>query len=153
MRGAAILAGLGTLNGWILMAGRIPVAAAQDGLFFRGLARVHPRFSTPAAALVVGSLVASATLCCCLSKSLLGAFQFIVGLSVLTTLVPHLLAAAAQWKLVRGEPRARLVALAACAAILFFIAGCGVQIDLWGVCVILAGTPLYFWLKRTRLSA
>ena len=153
MRGAAILAGLGTLNGWILMAGRIPVAAAEDGLFFRGLARVHPRFSTPALALVVGSLVASATLCCCLSSSLLGAFQFIVGLAVLTTLVPHLVAAAAQWKLVRGDPRARGVALCACAAILFFIAGCGVQVGLYGLCAILAGTPLYIWLRRSRLSA
>jgi amino acid transporter len=148
IRCAAILAGVGTLNGWILMAGRIPVSAAEDGLFFRGLARVHPRFGTPAVALVAGSLVASVALLANLSQGLLATFQFVVALTVLTSLVAHLLAAAAQWKLSRGEPRARVVALAAGAAIVFFIAGCGTEVGLWGLGVILAGTPLYFWLKR-----
>ena len=152
IRCAAILAGIGTLNGWILMAGRIPVAAAQDGLFFKQLARVHPRFGTPAAALVVGTLVASAALLANLSHSLLQAFEFVVALTVLTSLVAHLLAAAAQWKLVR-ESRARLVAVCACAAIVFFIAGCGLEVGLWGLGVVLAGTPLYFWLERERIRA
>jgi len=152
IRCAAILAGIGTLNGWILMAGRIPVAAAQDGLFFKQLARVHPRFGTPAAALVVGTLVASAALLANLSHSLLQAFEFVVALTVLTSLVAHLLAAAAQWKLVR-ESRARLVAACACAAIVFFIAGCGLEVGLWGLGVVLAGTPLYFWLERERIRA
>ena len=153
IRCAAILAGVGTLNGWILMAGRIPVSAAQDGLFFRALARVHPRFGTPAVALVVGSLVASAALLANLSQGLLATFQFVVALTVLTSLLAHLFAAAAQWKLARGEPRARLVALLAGAAILFFIGGCGLEVGLWGLGVVLAGTPLYFWLVRARLSA
>jgi APA family basic amino acid/polyamine antiporter len=153
IRCAAILAGVGTLNGWILMAGRIPVSAAEDGLFFRSLARVNPRFGTPAVALVVGSLVASAVLLANLSHSLLATFQFVVALTVLCSLVAHLLAAAAQFALARDEPRARIVALCACAAIAFFIAGCGAQVGLWGLAVILAGTPLYFGLKRARLSA
>ena len=148
VRGAAILAGIGTLNGWILMAGRIPVSAAQDGLFFPRLARLHPRFSTPAVALLVGSLVASVALLSSLSNSLLETFQFVVELTVLTSLVAHGLAAAAQWRLARGERRAQFIALGACAAILFFIAGCGVHVALWGLGVVLAGTPLYFWLKR-----
>jgi APA family basic amino acid/polyamine antiporter len=153
IRCAAILAGVGTLNGWILMAGRIPVAAAQDGLFFRGLARVHPRFGTPAVALLVGSLVASAALLANLSQGLLATFQFVVALTVLTSLLAHLLAAAAQWKLARGERHARPVALCACVAIVFFIGGCGLQVGLWGCAVVLAGTPLYFALARARLSA
>ena len=44
---AAIVAGLGTLNGWILMTGRIPVSAARDGIFFPALGRLHPRYGTP----------------------------------------------------------------------------------------------------------
>ena len=48
---AAVGASIGVLNGWILMAGRIPFSAAQDGLFFSSFARVHPKFGTPYVAL------------------------------------------------------------------------------------------------------
>jgi len=43
---------LGTLNGSILGAPRCLYAAAADGTFSRSFARVHPRFRTPATAIV-----------------------------------------------------------------------------------------------------
>jgi len=62
-RGAGILSAiilvsiLGALNGSILSGARIPYAAATDGLFPALLGRVHPRYRSPAAALVAqGSL-------------------------------------------------------------------------------------------------
>lgn len=155
---AAAIAGLATLNGWILMAGRIPVAAAQDGLFFRRLGAVHPRLGTPVTGLLVGSGIASVTLLLALHESLLEAFNSIVALAVLTTLLPHLFAAAAQLHLAWQQPgrlapaerrRAAWVALLAFAAVLFFMYGCGPEIALWGFLVIFAGTPVYAWL-RTR---
>ncbi|MEY2784554.1 MAG: hypothetical protein RL277_758 [Planctomycetota bacterium] len=153
---AAAIAGLATLNGWILMAGRIPVGAAQDGLFFARLGRVHPRLGTPVTGLLVGSGVASLALLLALHESLLDAFNSIVALAVLTTLLPHLFAAAAQLHLARVQPgrippaqrrRAAVVALLAFAAVLFFMYGCGPEIALWGFLVIFAGTPIYVWLR------
>ena len=44
-----------TFIGSSLSGARIPFAAARDGLFFRGIAYVHPRFGTPAAALILQS--------------------------------------------------------------------------------------------------
>ncbi len=44
---------LASLNGTAMSGGRIPFAVARDGYFFKTLAAVHPRFHTPAAALVV----------------------------------------------------------------------------------------------------
>ena len=41
------LSALGTLNGSLLTCPRIFFALAADGLFFKQLARVHPRFQTP----------------------------------------------------------------------------------------------------------
>ena len=151
---AAIVAGLGTLNGWILMAGRIPVTAAEDGVFFRPLARVHPRFGTPHVALVVGTLVASAMLLLYFNRSLLGVFNFIVLLSVLTTLLPHLYAAAAELLLARRDAgrytpaerrRAHVVAPVAFVFVLYTIYGVGPEVALWGFLVVLAGMPLYVW--------
>ncbi len=48
-----IISTLGSLNGSILAAPRVYYAMAQDGLFFRWCARVHPRFHTPHLALLV----------------------------------------------------------------------------------------------------
>jgi len=156
----AIVAGIGTLNGWILMAGRIPFTAARDGIFFRGLGRVHPRFGTPHVALIAGTAVSSATLLLYFQKSLLGVFNFIVLLSVLTTLVPHLYAAAAELMLSRRDParydararrRAAWVAPVAFAFVLYTVYGVGAEVVFWGFLVLLAGTPLYIFFA-TRSS-
>ncbi len=48
-----LLSIIGAINGCILTAARIPFAQARDGLFFRKFAHVHPRFETPAFAIVV----------------------------------------------------------------------------------------------------
>src|SRR5262249_14097890 len=42
-----VVSTFGTLNATLLTTPRIFFAMAEDGLFFRGLARVHPRFRTP----------------------------------------------------------------------------------------------------------
>jgi APA family basic amino acid/polyamine antiporter len=47
-----------TLNGSILAGSRIPYATARDGLFPQALAAVHPRFRTPAIALVGQAVIA-----------------------------------------------------------------------------------------------
>ncbi len=49
---AILLSMFGALNGSILSGARIFYAMAEDGLFFRKFASVHPRFFTPAVALV-----------------------------------------------------------------------------------------------------
>ena len=38
---------IGAINGWALTAPRIYFAQAQDGLFFKQFAAVHPRYQTP----------------------------------------------------------------------------------------------------------
>lgn len=153
----AIVAGLGTLNGWILMAGRIPVSAASDGLFFRSLGRIHPRFKTPALSLVVGTAIASVMLLLVLGKSLLDAFGWIVGLALLTTLVPHLVVMAADFVLTRravpplphaDRRRATITAIIAFVFVAFTIYGLGPETWAWGSLVFVVGVPLYFALKR-----
>jgi amino acid transporter len=47
----------GTLNGTLLTSPRIFLALASDGLFFRQVAAVHPRFKTPHVAIVMTALL------------------------------------------------------------------------------------------------
>ena len=146
---SAIAAALGTLNGWILMSGRIPLSAAEDGLFFRPLAAIHPRFHTPAVGLVVGAIVTSLMLTLYFSQTLLDAFNIIVLLSVLTTLLPHLLAAAAEFTLAgRGAAMPKLVAAIAFLFVLYTMYGVGWSVIGWGTLLVAAGLPLYPLLRR-----
>jgi amino acid transporter len=55
-----MLSAIGALNALVLSYARIAFAAAQDGLFFSALGRVHPRYRTPGNAILVQGLVASA---------------------------------------------------------------------------------------------
>ncbi len=50
-----MLSTFGTLNGSIMTSPRIFFAMADDGLLFRGIARVHPRFQTPSRAIVLSA--------------------------------------------------------------------------------------------------
>src|SRR5439155_10224463 len=47
-----LLSIIGSVNGCILTAARIPFAQARDRLFFARFGGVHPRFETPASAIV-----------------------------------------------------------------------------------------------------
>jgi APA family basic amino acid/polyamine antiporter len=53
-----IVSTFATLNGSILAGSRIPFATAREGLFPQALAAVHPRFHTPAVALVGQAVIA-----------------------------------------------------------------------------------------------
>ena len=52
-----MLSTFGTLNGSLMTAPRIFFAMADDGLFFRPVARVHPRFETPYVAITLTALL------------------------------------------------------------------------------------------------
>ena len=57
---AIMISTLGSNNGIVLTAARIPYAMARDGLLPRALARVDPRFVTPVTSLVVQGVIAIA---------------------------------------------------------------------------------------------
>ncbi len=58
--GLVVLSTFGSTNGSIMASARVSFAMARDGLFFSALGRVHTRFRTPAVALVVQGIWASA---------------------------------------------------------------------------------------------
>ena len=153
----ALVAGIGTLNGWILVTGRAPISPARDGLFFRRMAAIHPRFNTPVFALVASTGVASAILLLVLDNTLLDAFNFIVLLSVGAALAPHLMTAAAYLALVRRDPdsfttaqrrRAHIIAPVAFIAMMYFVYGAGAAAGRWGFLMLFAGALAYVFLKK-----
>src|SRR5512143_3241191 len=57
---AVLVSTFGCVNGLTLAGARVAYAMARDGVFFRGAAAVHPRYRTPAVALVLHGLIAGA---------------------------------------------------------------------------------------------
>jgi len=57
--GAVMVSAFGTVNAQLLSVPRIYFAMARDGLFFRWVERVHPRYRTPAAAILTQGAWAS----------------------------------------------------------------------------------------------
>jgi len=89
----------GALNGNILTGARIPFAQARDGLFFSCFGRVHPRFETPALAIV------ALTAWTCLLV-LTGSYQTLFAYSILSAWIVYTLGVAAVGVLRRKAPGA-----------------------------------------------
>jgi len=147
---------LGALNGWILIQGQIPFAAARDNLFPRPFAQVDER-GTPRTGLVIGSVLASLLVCTNYNGSLVSVFTSAALLATAACLLPYLFTAAAFWKLDgRFADRAawrKPVALAGLVYSVWALIGTGTVVLLWGAGLLLAGLPVYAWLKRSAPAA
>jgi APA family basic amino acid/polyamine antiporter len=161
----ALVSTFGALNGWILLQGRIPLAAAEDGMFPPQFAKVHGERRTPVFGLVVSSVLVSGLMLMNYTKGLVDTFTFVILLATLTTLVPYAFSAAAQihlWLVERESfnpkhlVRDVAVAFFAFAYSLWAIAGAGDDIVTKGFLLLLGGIPVYigmkWWQKRTSIT-
>ncbi|PYP32238.1 MAG: amino acid transporter [Gemmatimonadetes bacterium] len=92
-----MIATFSTLLGSMLTAPRIFFAMADDGLFFRAVARVHPRFQTPSVAIVL-------TACLGIAFVLARTFEQLADQFVVAIFPFYALAAAAVFVLRRRRP-------------------------------------------------
>ena len=145
----AVVSCFGALNGWLLLQGQIPLAAARDGLFPKVFGRIS-KYDTPAHGLVFSSVLASVLLVMNYSKSLVEQFTFIILLATLNTLVPYLFCSLAELMLRRKLSYNSVVSVLAFAFSLWAIAGAGREIVYWGFLLLLLGFPVYVWIHRGR---
>jgi APA family basic amino acid/polyamine antiporter len=155
--GAAVSC-FGALNGWLLLQGQIPLAAARDGLFPEVFSRVS-KFDTPGHALVLSSVLASVLLLMNYTKGLVEQFTFIILLATLNTLVPYAFCSMAEILIYVKSPEkfssrrfgaATVLAVAAFVYSLWALAGAGQEIVYWGFLLLVAGVPVYVWIRAGR---
>jgi APA family basic amino acid/polyamine antiporter len=135
----------GALNGWVLLSGQVPLAAARDGLLPQRFTRLD-KGGTPVFGVIASGVLASALVLANYSHSLVQLFTFSILLSTAATLLPYVVSSAA-W-LRSGSGKGRVVAALALAYSLYALVGTGAKALLWGAVLVLAGLPLYFWRKR-----
>lgn len=146
----AAVSTFGAVNGWTLVCAQVSLAAAEDGLFPRRFAKLD-RKGAPAFGVIAGATLASAMVIANYSRSLVQLFTFILLLSTAAILLPYA-ASSAAW-LWRGGREGRVVALLALAYSLYALLGAGAETLAWGAVLLLAGAPVYFWLRRGRRAA
>jgi APA family basic amino acid/polyamine antiporter len=158
--GAAVSC-FGALNGWVLLSGQLPRAAALDGLLPAPLARLNAR-GTPAVGLIVSSVIGSVLILMNYTRGLVGAFTFLILLATLATLVPYVFSSMTQLLVLLRErdarPAAGLVLRLTVTAVAFIyamvaVAGSGAETVYWGFLLLIAGLPVYvamIWKRGER---
>jgi amino acid transporter len=93
---AAMIANAALLNATVLATTRMPFAMAEDNFLPRGLTRIHPRYGTPATAIIVSGVIYAIFS----MFSLLQLISVYAWLRVATSIMTVL----AAWKLRRAQP-------------------------------------------------
>jgi amino acid transporter len=102
---------VGGTNSWIAGAARVPFAAGVDAVLPAAFARLHPRYRTPHAALIIQGVAATLLFLISVFMSLGGqqttvqeSYDIMVNLTILVYFVPYLYLFAAWIRLRRTEP-------------------------------------------------
>jgi APA family basic amino acid/polyamine antiporter len=96
---SVLLSITGAVNGCILTAARIPFAQARDGLFFARFAEIHPRFQTPASAILWGGVWTAILV-------FTGSYETLYTYSILAAWIFYTMTVAAVFVLRRKMPNA-----------------------------------------------
>lgn len=149
------MACFGTLNGEILIQAQVPRAAAADGLFPRLFLR-ESRWEAPWAGLVISAILVSLLVGLNYARGLVALFTFVIRIATLSSLVPYLVATAADWVLAgshRSTKRIRLgdtvLALAGGVYVVWAIVGIGAEALYWGLLLLVAGVPMFIAMRSS----
>jgi APA family basic amino acid/polyamine antiporter len=157
----AIVSCFGALNGWTLLQGQVPMAAALDKQFPRRFTKIS-KAGVPAFGVILSSILITIMLLfnASGSKNLVAIFNFIILLATLTTLVPYAFCSIAELVILFTEPRSFNGQRMGAAAILgilgfiysvFTIIGSGAEIVLWGFVLLILGLPVWAIMRRQSI--
>jgi APA family basic amino acid/polyamine antiporter len=154
LSGIVIVTVTGSLAAVVMSAPRVYFAMARDGLFIPAAAAIHPRYGTPARAIIIQATLASLLV-------LLGTFNTIMTYFVFVVVIFIAFTVAALFVLRRrssqaipyrtpGYPVTPIIFLLLIALVLFLLAGHNPKQALLGVAVVALGLPFYFFVFRGR---
>ncbi|KUJ81117.1 amino acid permease [Ruegeria profundi] len=157
----AVISTFGTLNGFTLLSGQVPYGAALDRVFPAALGQ-KSKFGTPANALILSNVLASILIILNFAQGLVAAFNFVILLAVVASLLPYAICAVAEimirlngGELLRGPELAKVVVLGGLGFIysVWAFIGSGAETVLLGSVLLLAGVPIHVWVRWSHAKS
>src|SRR6267143_1272345 len=152
---AMVISALGSMNSSVLSGARVGYAMASDGIFFKIVEGIHPKFRTPGRSLIFQGVLASL-------MALTGTFEELTNLFIFAAWIFYGAAVVAMFRMRKSEPD--LPRPYRCWGYpwvpgLFVAGALALTINIWlqrpgrssiGLLLILAGLPFYKrWVART----
>lgn len=149
-----IVAVLGSLAAVIMSAPRVYFALASDGLFVPAVAALHPRFATPARAIVIQAVLASVLVLVGTFNTIVSYFIFVVVLFLALTIVGLFVlrrrnAAKVPYQ-TPGYPVTPIVFLVLITVLLVLLGGNNPRQAFAGVGIVALGLPVYYLVFRRK---
>jgi basic amino acid/polyamine antiporter, APA family len=153
---AVMISSIGALNGWTLLMGQVPMAAAADRVFPAVFGRLSAR-GVPAIGLTISAGLATALVLVQASggAKFAAVYNMIVSLSTLAAVIPYVFCALAPGLMApRGgaSPRITPAEVIAFLFSMFTVYGCGPEPVLYGLVLLLLGIPVYVWQRRENAA-
>jgi APA family basic amino acid/polyamine antiporter len=143
---------LGSLIAYMMVSPRLYYAMAKDGLFFRGVAAVHPRFQTPYRAIAIQAVLAVILIFTGSFQEILSLFFFVVVLFIAATVASVIVFRRRDHVgfMTPLYPLTPLVFLVITAIVLFFIGMDNPRRTLMGIGLVFLGLPVYYFFRSRR---
>lgn len=153
----AAVSALGTLNGYIMLQGEMPLVMAKGGGFPMWFAKTN-QAGIPVRAHILSSLGTSLLLAANYSSTLAQLFQFMILLATSSTLVLYLACSLTALRLQQTgllvfSPRLAIVAALGTVFSIWTLYGAGADALKWGVVLLFIGGAVYALMRFTRPSA
>lgn len=149
----ATISAFGALNGWILIQGQVAMAISKDDLFPR-VFRKENKNGVPILGLIIGSALTSTAMLMNYADGLVEQFKFLILLTTLCCLVPYLFTSVAYVLILIGKklPNQKWTPVIGTGGLAFLyslwaIYGAGEKTVFYGFLLLLAGIPVYIWMK------
>ncbi|AKA70773.1 amino acid permease-associated region [Clostridium scatologenes] len=151
----AIISTLGGTSGWIMTTARGAFAAGEDRLFPKIFAKIHPKYNTPAAALIISGICANVLLVMNYVGTLRSAFDFMMLLATLAFLPAYTFTTAAEIVLLSKHSKdfnfwnflkSSFITLVALIYSIYAIYGTGAETVMYGFLLLLMGIPIYVYM-------
>jgi APA family basic amino acid/polyamine antiporter len=154
LSGIVIVAVLGSLAAVVMSAPRVYFAMARDRLFIPAAAAIHPRYGTPARAIIIQATLASLLVLVGTFNTIISYFVFVVvifiALTVISLFVLRRRDPNRNVYRTPGYPATPIVFLLLIALLLFLLGGHNPKEALLGVSVVIMGLPVYYLVFRRR---
>ena len=155
MGAAAVVSCAGALNGWILLQGQIPLAAAKDKLFPKRFAKVS-KSRSPIFGILLSSVLITFLLFLNFNKDLVDQFTFIISLATLAALIAYLYTSVAEFVIYIKHPDkmdkttvVKTLSISGLAFLYTFWAtvSAGQEIVFYGALLMFTSIPIYGWME------